>query len=68
MRDDPKLIVATNINPKMVGGCLFLNATSGTHVENLSSIVIAFSTAHSEYFTSHSENNQHIYKPWRHIG
>ncbi|KAF2565680.1 hypothetical protein F2Q68_00024907 [Brassica cretica] len=32
MRVDPKVIVATNINPKMVGGRLFLNATSGTHV------------------------------------
>ncbi|CAF2147434.1 unnamed protein product, partial [Brassica napus] len=32
MRDDPKVIVATSINPKMVGGRLFLNATSGTHV------------------------------------
>ncbi|XP_013633254.1 PREDICTED: uncharacterized protein LOC106338940 [Brassica oleracea var. oleracea] len=32
MRDDPKVIVATNINPKMIGGRLFLNATSGTHV------------------------------------
>ncbi|CAN6885519.1 unnamed protein product [Brassica oleracea] len=26
------VIVATNINPKMIGGHLFLNATSGTHV------------------------------------
>ncbi|KAF8117700.1 hypothetical protein N665_0008s0054 [Sinapis alba] len=32
MRVDPKVIVATNINPKMVGGRMFLNATSGTHV------------------------------------
>ncbi|CAF1710370.1 unnamed protein product [Brassica napus] len=32
MRDDPKVIVTTSINPKMVGGRLFLNATSGTHV------------------------------------
>ncbi|KAL0750668.1 hypothetical protein Bca101_032671 [Brassica carinata] len=32
MRVDPKVIVATSINPKMVGGRLFLNATSGTHV------------------------------------
>ncbi|CAF1943989.1 unnamed protein product [Brassica oleracea] len=32
MRGDPKVIVATSINPKMVGGRLFLNATSGTHV------------------------------------
>ncbi|KAF3578141.1 hypothetical protein DY000_02030184 [Brassica cretica] len=32
MRVDRKVIVATNINPKMVGGRLFLNATSGTHV------------------------------------
>ncbi|CAN6924667.1 unnamed protein product, partial [Brassica oleracea] len=48
MRVDPKVIVATSINPKMVGACiriiriliftflyvghLFLNATSGTHV------------------------------------
>ncbi|KAF3605642.1 hypothetical protein DY000_02049983 [Brassica cretica] len=32
MRDDPKVIVATNINPKMIGVHLFLNATSGTHV------------------------------------
>lgn len=32
MHDDPKVIVATSINPKMVGGRLFLNATSGTHV------------------------------------
>ncbi|CAN6928547.1 unnamed protein product [Brassica oleracea] len=29
---DPKVIVATNINPKLIGGRLFLNATSGTHV------------------------------------
>lgn len=29
---DSKAIVATNINPKMVGGRLFLNATSGTHI------------------------------------
>ncbi|KAJ4885473.1 Uncharacterized protein Rs2_35566 [Raphanus sativus] len=32
MRVDPKVIVETSINPKMVGGRLFLNATSGTHV------------------------------------
>ncbi|CAN6834703.1 unnamed protein product, partial [Brassica oleracea] len=32
MCGDPKVIVATSINPKMVGGRLFLNATSGTHV------------------------------------
>ncbi|KAF3591750.1 hypothetical protein DY000_02020219 [Brassica cretica] len=32
MRGDPKVIVATSINPKMFGGRLFLNATSGTHV------------------------------------
>ncbi|CAN6874750.1 unnamed protein product, partial [Brassica oleracea] len=32
MRVDSKAIVATNINPKMVGGRLFLNATSGTHI------------------------------------
>ncbi|XP_018464401.1 uncharacterized protein LOC108835674 [Raphanus sativus] len=32
MRVDPKVIVATSINPKLVGGRLFLNATSGTHV------------------------------------
>ncbi|KAL0712798.1 hypothetical protein Bca4012_019776 [Brassica carinata] len=32
MRDDSKVVVATNINPKMVGGRLFLNATSGTHI------------------------------------
>ncbi|CAN7118990.1 unnamed protein product [Brassica rapa subsp. narinosa] len=32
MRGDLKVIVATSINPKMVGGRLFLNATSGTHV------------------------------------
>ncbi|CAN6977247.1 unnamed protein product [Brassica rapa subsp. trilocularis] len=32
MRGDPKVIVATSINPKMVGGRLFLNATSRTHV------------------------------------
>ncbi|KAF2554709.1 hypothetical protein F2Q68_00015039 [Brassica cretica] len=32
MRVDPKVIVATSINPKMVGGRLFLNATSGKHV------------------------------------
>ncbi|CAH8361470.1 unnamed protein product [Eruca vesicaria subsp. sativa] len=29
---DPKVIVATAINPKMVGGHLYLNATSGTHL------------------------------------
>ncbi|XP_048618665.1 uncharacterized protein LOC106407079 [Brassica napus] len=32
MHVDPKVIVATNINPKMVRGRLFLNATSGTHI------------------------------------
>nr|VDD14894.1 unnamed protein product [Brassica oleracea] len=32
MRGDPKVNVATSINPKMVGGRLFLNATLGTHV------------------------------------
>ncbi|CAN6832497.1 unnamed protein product [Brassica oleracea] len=32
MRDDPKVVVDTNINPKMIGGRLFLNATSGKHV------------------------------------
>ncbi|KAF8094782.1 hypothetical protein N665_0353s0013 [Sinapis alba] len=32
MRIDPTVIVASSINPKMVGGRLFLNATSGTHV------------------------------------
>ncbi|CAF2067873.1 unnamed protein product, partial [Brassica napus] len=32
MRVDPKVMVVTSINPKIVGGRLFLNATSGTHV------------------------------------
>ncbi|KAJ4886981.1 hypothetical protein Rs2_26729 [Raphanus sativus] len=32
LRDDPKVIVATNINPKTAGGRLFLNAMSGTHI------------------------------------
>lgn len=32
MRSDPKVVVATSVNPKMVGGRLFLNATSGTHI------------------------------------
>ncbi|KAF2554569.1 hypothetical protein F2Q68_00015923 [Brassica cretica] len=32
MNGDPRVIVATSINPKMVGGGLFLNATSGTHI------------------------------------
>lgn len=32
MKGDPRVVVATSINPKMVGGRLFLNATSGTHV------------------------------------
>ncbi|XP_013614348.1 PREDICTED: uncharacterized protein LOC106320521 isoform X4 [Brassica oleracea var. oleracea] len=32
MNGDPMVIVATSINPKMVGGGLFLNATSGTHI------------------------------------
>lgn len=31
-RVDPRVIVATSINPKMVGGGLYLNATSGTHI------------------------------------
>ncbi|KAF3538300.1 hypothetical protein F2Q69_00024179 [Brassica cretica] len=29
---DPRVVVATSVNPKMVGGRLFLNATSGTHI------------------------------------
>ncbi|CAN7011777.1 unnamed protein product [Brassica oleracea var. botrytis] len=32
MRVDPKAMVVTSINPKIVGGRLFLNATSGTHM------------------------------------
>ncbi|KAH0882219.1 hypothetical protein HID58_058315, partial [Brassica napus] len=32
MRVNPKVMVVTSINPKIVGGRLFLNATSGTHV------------------------------------
>ncbi|KAF3530095.1 hypothetical protein DY000_02042509 [Brassica cretica] len=32
MRVDPKVMVVTSINPKIVGGRLFLNATSETHV------------------------------------
>ncbi|CAF1930177.1 unnamed protein product [Brassica oleracea] len=32
MSVDPKVMVVTSINPKIVGGRLFLNATSGTHV------------------------------------
>ncbi|WZZ47876.1 hypothetical protein YC2023_044135 [Brassica napus] len=32
MNGDPRVIVATSINSKMVGGGLFLNATSGTHI------------------------------------
>ncbi|XP_013633187.1 PREDICTED: uncharacterized protein LOC106338849 [Brassica oleracea var. oleracea] len=32
MRVDPKVMVVTSINPKIVRGRLFLNATSGTHV------------------------------------
>ncbi|CAN7124501.1 unnamed protein product [Brassica rapa subsp. narinosa] len=29
---DPRVVVATSVNPKIVGGRLFLNATSGTHI------------------------------------
>ncbi|XP_013639830.1 PREDICTED: uncharacterized protein LOC106345115 [Brassica oleracea var. oleracea] len=32
MRGNPRVVVATSVNPKMVGGRLFLNATSGTHI------------------------------------
>ncbi|KAF3519456.1 hypothetical protein DY000_02059001 [Brassica cretica] len=32
MRVNPRVIVATNINPRTVGGRLFLNATYGTHI------------------------------------
>ncbi|CAF2106823.1 unnamed protein product [Brassica oleracea var. botrytis] len=32
MGSDPRVVVATSINPKMLGGRLFLNATSGTHI------------------------------------
>ncbi|XP_013617352.1 PREDICTED: uncharacterized protein LOC106323839 [Brassica oleracea var. oleracea] len=32
MSVDPKVMVVTSINPKIVGGRLFLNATCGTHV------------------------------------
>ncbi|CAN6860940.1 unnamed protein product [Brassica oleracea] len=32
MSVDPNVMVVTSINPKIVGGRLFLNATSGTHV------------------------------------
>ncbi|KAF3492723.1 hypothetical protein DY000_02053302 [Brassica cretica] len=31
MRGDPRVVVATSVNPKM-GGRIFLNATSGTHI------------------------------------
>ncbi|CAN6925283.1 uncharacterized protein LOC106393717 [Brassica napus] len=29
---DPRVVVATSVNPNIVGGRLFLNATSGTHI------------------------------------
>ncbi|KAF8082784.1 hypothetical protein N665_0808s0020 [Sinapis alba] len=32
MSNDPRVIVSTSLNPKIVGGRLFLNATSGTHI------------------------------------
>ncbi|CAN7045582.1 unnamed protein product [Brassica oleracea var. botrytis] len=32
MGGDPRVLVATSINPKIVGVRLFLNATSGTHI------------------------------------
>ncbi|CAN6807711.1 unnamed protein product [Brassica oleracea] len=32
MGGDPRVLVATSINPKIVGGHLFLNATSGTRI------------------------------------
>lgn len=32
MRGDPRVVVATSVDPKMVGCRLFLNATSGTHI------------------------------------
>ncbi|CAF2160193.1 unnamed protein product [Brassica napus] len=32
MGGDPRVLVAASINPKIVGGRLFLNATSGTHI------------------------------------
>ncbi|KAF8083397.1 hypothetical protein N665_0776s0022 [Sinapis alba] len=32
MGGDPRVVVATSVNPKMVGGRMFLNATSGTHI------------------------------------
>ncbi|KAF8106519.1 hypothetical protein N665_0138s0009 [Sinapis alba] len=32
MSGDPMVIVATSLNPKIVGGRLFPNATSGTHI------------------------------------
>uniref|UniRef100_A0A0D3D2S4 Uncharacterized protein n=2 Tax=Brassica oleracea var. oleracea TaxID=109376 RepID=A0A0D3D2S4_BRAOL len=32
MRVDPKVVVATNVKPKTIGGRLYLCATSGTHI------------------------------------
>ncbi|CDY31027.1 BnaC03g55080D [Brassica napus] len=32
MGGGPRVLVATSINPQIVGGRLFLNATSGTHI------------------------------------
>ncbi|CDY28934.1 BnaA02g25420D [Brassica napus] len=32
MGGDPRVLVATSLNPKIVGGHLFLNATSGTRI------------------------------------
>ncbi|KAF2553259.1 hypothetical protein F2Q68_00033569 [Brassica cretica] len=32
MRVDPKVVVATNVKPRKIGGHLFLYATSGTHI------------------------------------
>ncbi|CAN6892212.1 unnamed protein product [Brassica oleracea] len=32
MGGDPKVVVITSVNPRMVGGRLYLNATSGTHI------------------------------------
>ncbi|KAH0935890.1 LOW QUALITY PROTEIN: hypothetical protein HID58_013007 [Brassica napus] len=31
-RSEPKIVLATSINPKIVGGRLFLSLTSGTHI------------------------------------
>nr|ABD65072.1 hypothetical protein 27.t00052 [Brassica oleracea] len=62
---EPKVVVATNVNPKLVGGCVFLDATLGTYFYFDTESALARTFLKLKYDGDHSEIHYvHIGGAW----